>query len=221
MQPATAQAEVEISGLTADSRQVGAGYLFAALPGSRADGRDFIPQALEKGAAAVLAPEGTLLPETAQDEARPVALITDPNPRRRLALLAARFYGCQPETVAAVTGTNGKTSVASFTRQIWQALGHDAASLGTLGLQPPRADAPASLTTPDSVELHRCLATLARDHIDHVVLEASSHGLDQSRLDGVRVSAAAFTNLTRDHLDYHGTMEAYLAAKLRLFTGLL
>ncbi len=221
MQPATAQAEVEISGLTADSRQVGAGYLFAALPGSRADGRDFIPQALEKGAAAVLAPEGTLLPGTAQDEARPVALITDPNPRRRLALLAARFYGCQPETVAAVTGTNGKTSVASFTRQIWQALGHDAASLGTLGLQPPRADAPASLTTPDSVELHRCLATLARDHIDHVVLEASSHGLDQSRLDGVRVSAAAFTNLTRDHLDYHGTMEAYLAAKLRLFTGLL
>lgn len=221
MQPATAQAEVEISGLTADSRQVGAGYLFAALPGSRADGRDFIPQALEKGAAAVLAPKGTRLPETAQGEARPVALITDANPRRRLALLAARFYGCQPETVAAVTGTNGKTSVASFTRQIWQALGQDAASLGTLGLQPPRADAPASLTTPDSVELHRCLATLARDHIDHVVLEASSHGLDQSRLDGVRVSAAAFTNLTRDHLDYHGTMEAYLAAKLRLFTGLL
>lgn len=217
MQPATAQAEVEISGLTADSRQVGAGYLFAALPGSRADGRDFIPQALEKGAAAVLAPEGTRLPETT----RPVALITDANPRRRLALLAARFYGCQPETVAAVTGTNGKTSVATFTRQIWQALGHDAASLGTLGLQPPRADAPASLTTPDPVELHRCLATLTRDHIDHVVLEASSHGLDQSRLDGIRVSAAAFTNLTRDHLDYHGTMEAYLAAKLRLFTGLL
>ncbi|WP_264373075.1 UDP-N-acetylmuramoyl-L-alanyl-D-glutamate--2,6-diaminopimelate ligase [Pelagibius marinus] len=217
MQPATAQAEIEISGLTADSRQVAEGYLFAALPGSRADGRDFIPQALEKGAAAVLAPQGTRLPETTT----PVALITDPNPRRRLALLAARFYGCQPETVAAVTGTNGKTSVASFTRQIWQALGHDAASLGTLGLQPPRADAPASLTTPDSVELHRCLATLARDHIDHVVLEASSHGLDQSRLDGVRVSAAAFTNLTRDHLDYHRTMEAYLAAKLRLFTGLL
>jgi UDP-N-acetylmuramoyl-L-alanyl-D-glutamate--2,6-diaminopimelate ligase len=212
---------VEISGLTADSRQVAAGYLFAALPGSRADGRDFIPQALEKGAAAVLAPEGTVLPETPPGEARTVALITDFNPRRRLALLAARFYGCQPETVAAVTGTNGKTSVASFTRQIWQALGQEAASLGTLGLQPPRADAPASLTTPDSVELHRCLATLARDHIDHVVLEASSHGLDQSRLDGVRVSAAAFTNLTRDHLDYHGTMEAYLAAKLRLFTGLL
>ncbi len=217
MQPATAQAEVEISGLTADSRRVAAGYLFAALPGSRVDGRDFIPQALDKGAAAVLAPEGTRLPDGRRD----VALITDANPRRRLALLAARFYGRQPETACAVTGTNGKTSVASFTRQLWQALGHPAASLGTLGLQPPRADAPASLTTPDPVELHRCLAALARDHIDHVVLEASSHGLDQYRLDGIRVSAAAFTNLTRDHLDYHGTMEAYLAAKLRLFTELL
>ncbi len=217
MQPATAQAEVEISGLTADSRRVAAGYLFVALPGSRVDGRDFIPQALDKGAAAVLAPEGTRLPDGRRD----VALITDANPRRRLALLAARFYGRQPETACAVTGTNGKTSVASFTRQLWQALGYPAASLGTLGLQPPRADAPASLTTPDPVELHRCLAALARDHIDHVVLEASSHGLDQYRLDGIRVSAAAFTNLTRDHLDYHGTMEAYLAAKLRLFTELL
>jgi len=217
MQPEPAYAEVEISGLTADSRQVAAGYLFAALPGSRADGRAFIPQAIDKGAAAVLAPEGTVLSKTD----RPVALITDPDPRRRLALLAARFYGRQPATLAAVTGTNGKTSVASFTRQIWQALGHDAASLGTLGLQPTRPDAPASLTTPDPVELHRCLATLARDHIDHVVLEASSHGLDQSRLDGIRASAAAFTNLTRDHLDYHGSMEAYLAAKLRLFTELL
>ncbi|MGD1879386.1 MAG: UDP-N-acetylmuramoyl-L-alanyl-D-glutamate--2,6-diaminopimelate ligase [Kiloniellaceae bacterium] len=217
MQPGVAFSEVEISGLTADSRRVSAGTLFAALPGSRADGRDFIPQAIEQGAAAVLAPEGTVLPATAKQ----VALITDPNPRRRLALLAARFFGRQPATVATVTGTNGKTSVASFTRQIWQTLGHDAASLGTLGLQPPRPDAPAALTTPDPVELHRCLASLARERIDHVVLEASSHGLDQSRLDGVRASAAAFTNLTRDHLDYHGTMEAYLRAKLRLFTDLL
>ncbi len=217
MQPDAAYSEVEISGLTVDSRQVATGYLFAALPGSRADGRDFIPQALAQGAAAVLAPEGTVLPS----DARPVALITDPNPRRRLAQLAARFYQRQPETVAAVTGTNGKTSVASFTRQIWQTLGLNAASLGTLGLEPTRPDAPASLTTPDSVELHRCFATLARDLIDHVVLEASSHGLNQFRLDGVRVSAAAFTNLTRDHLDYHGTMEAYLGAKLRLFSELL
>ena len=215
--PIEAWAEMEISGLTADSRQVAAGYLFAALPGSRVDGRDFIPQALAGGATAVLAPKGTRLPEGAQD----IALITDANPRRRLAQLAARFYECQPATAAAVTGTNGKTSVASFTNQIWHALGHKAASLGTLGLQPPRPDAPASLTTPDPVELHRCLASLARDHVDHVVLEASSHGLDQYRLDGIRVSAAAFTNLTRDHLDYHGSMEAYLAAKLRLFTELL
>jgi UDP-N-acetylmuramoyl-L-alanyl-D-glutamate--2,6-diaminopimelate ligase len=221
MQPDAAYTEVEISGLTADSRKVAAGYLFAALPGSRADGRDFIPQAIEQGAAAVLAPEGTVLPAPKAPGAKPVALVTDPNPRRRLALLAARFYGRQPATVAAVTGTNGKTSVASFTRQIWHTLGHESASLGTLGLQPPRPDAPASLTTPDPVELHRCLASLARDRIDHVVLEASSHGLDQSRLDGIRASAAAFTNLTRDHLDYHGTMEAYLKAKLRLFTELL
>ncbi len=217
MQPEAALAEVDISGLTADSRQVAAGYLFAALPGSQADGRDFIPQALEKGAAAVLAPKGTTLPAGAPA----VALIIDDNPRRRLALLAARFYQRQPATAVAVTGTNGKTSVASFTSQIWHALGHEAASLGTLGLQPPRADAPASLTTPDPVELHRCLASLARDRVDHVVLEASSHGLDQFRLDGIRVSAAAFTNLTRDHLDYHGSMEAYLAAKMRLFSELL
>ena len=217
MQPEAAFAEVEISGLTADSRQVAAGSLFAALPGSSADGRDFIPQALDKGAAAVLAPKGTTLPA-----GKPaVALITDENPRRRLTLLAARFYQRQPATAVAVTGTNGKTSVASFTSQIWRALGHEAASLGTLGLQPPRADAPASLTTPDPVELHRCLASLARDRVDHVVLEASSHGLDQFRLDGIRVSAAAFTNLTRDHLDYHGSMEAYLAAKMRLFAELL
>jgi len=221
MRPGAAVAEVEISGLTADSRKVAVGYLFAALPGSRADGRDFIPQAIDQGAAAVLAPEGTVLPAPKAPGARPVALVTDHNPRRRLALFAARFYGRQPATVAAVTGTNGKTSVASFTRQLWQALGHASASLGTLGLQPPRADAPASLTTPDPVELHRCLATLARDSVNHVVLEASSHGLDQYRLDGIRVSAAAFTNLTRDHLDYHGTMEAYLAAKLRLFRELL
>ena len=179
--------------------------------------RDFIPQALDKGAAAVLAPKGTTLPAGTPA----VALITDENPRRRLALLAARFYQRQPATAVAVTGTNGKTSVASFTSQIWRALGHEAASLGTLGLQPPRADAPASLTTPDPVELHRCLASLARDRVDHVVLEASSHGLDQFRLDGIRVSVAAFTNLTRDHLDYHGSMEAYLAAKMRLFAELL
>ena len=209
--------DIDVRGLSVDSREVGPGFLFAALPGSHADGRDFIDQAVENGAAAVLAPSGTAL----KTYARPVGLITDDNPRRRLALMAARFHGGQPEVVAAVTGTNGKTSVASFTRQIWSGLGYRAASLGTLGLIPERSDAPASLTTPDPVELHRCLKSLADDGVDHLVLEASSHGLDQYRLDGVRVAAAAFTNLSRDHLDYHGDMAAYLDAKLRLFTDLL
>ncbi|MFQ5774234.1 MAG: UDP-N-acetylmuramoyl-L-alanyl-D-glutamate--2,6-diaminopimelate ligase [Kiloniellaceae bacterium] len=209
--------DTEIRGLSADSRTVGRGFLFAALPGSRADGRAYIDEAVAKGAVAVLAPTGTRL--KAYD--RPVRLVTDDNPRRRLALMAARFYGRQPAVVAAVTGTNGKTSVASFTSQIWARIGRETASLGTLGLVPPRPEAPKSLTTPDPVELHHCLAALAADGVDHLVMEASSHGLDQYRLDGVRIAAAAFTNLSRDHLDYHGDMAAYLAAKLRLFTELL
>ncbi len=212
----TAFEDIEITGLTADSRRVAPGHLFAALPGQQADGRDFIPQAVERGAAAILAPEGSRLPAQAQ-----VPLIVDPNPRRALARMAARFYVRQPRFVAAVTGTNGKTSVASFTRQLWGALGERAASLGTLGLEPPRVDAPAALTTPDPVELQRCLAALAADGFDHLCMEASSHGLHQYRLDGVRITAAAFTNLSRDHLDYHGDMDAYLAAKMRLFTELL
>ena len=212
-----AKQAMEVTGLSADSRSIEPGFLFAALPGSLHDGRDFIDDALGKGAIAVLAP-----PETAlRDHGRPVALITDDNPRRRLAQLAARFHPSQPKTIAAVTGTNGKTSVADFTRQIWSALGHRAASLGTLGLVPQRAGAPSSLTTPDPVELHACLARLVRDKIDHLVLEASSHGLDQYRLDGVKVGVAAFTNLSRDHLDYHGGMSAYFAAKRRLFADLL
>jgi UDP-N-acetylmuramoyl-L-alanyl-D-glutamate--2,6-diaminopimelate ligase len=215
-------AGIEIAGLTADSRAVRPGWLFAALPGTRTDGRSFIDSAIERGAVAVLAPQGTSL-KAGTDR---VALITDANPRRRLALLAARFFGAQPRMLAAVTGTNGKTSVADFTRQIWAALGHRAASIGTLGLIAPEdvalADAPrASLTTPDPIALHRDLADLARAGVDHLSIEASSHGLDQHRLDGLRVSAAAFTNLTRDHLDYHATMEAYLAAKLRLFDSLM
>lgn len=212
----TAQ-ELEIAGLTADSRQVAPGYLFAAIPGTRADGRAFIDQAVERGAVAVLAPSGTQL----GSYGRPVLLIVDPEPRRRLAQMAARLYKRQPREIAAVTGTNGKTSVAVFVRQIWERLGRKAASLGTLGLIPPRADAPAALTTPDPVELHRCLDALAAEGVEALAMEASSHGLDQYRLDGVRLSAAAFTNLSRDHLDYHGTMEAYLAAKARLFGELL
>lgn len=208
---------LEITGLTADSRRVEAGFLFAALPGAQADGRDFIDQAVAKGAVAVLVPSGTEIKRYDP----PVLLIQDSEPRRRLALMAAALYKRQPREIVAVTGTNGKTSVAVFVRQIWERLGRKAASLGTLGLTPPRSDAPAALTTPDPVDLHRCLAALADDDIDALAMEASSHGLDQYRLDGVRLSAAAFTNLSRDHLDYHGSMEAYLAAKARLFTALL
>ena len=200
MAPAADLRSLEIKGLSADSRKIAPGFLFAALPGSRTDGRRFIEDAVRRGAVAVLTEPGA--------EKAPVPLLTDPNPRRQLACLAARFYVRQPSTIAAVTGTNGKTSVAEFTRQIWRSLGHRSASLGTLGLNPPRADTPASLTTPDPVELHRCLAALAVDGVDHLAMEASSHGLDQFRLDGLRLKAAAFTNLSRDHLDYHGSEAA-------------
>ncbi|MHA1151978.1 MAG: UDP-N-acetylmuramoyl-L-alanyl-D-glutamate--2,6-diaminopimelate ligase [Alphaproteobacteria bacterium] len=217
MTPAANLADSDIHGLSADSRKVAPGYLFAALPGTREDGRRYIDQAIENGAIAVLAETGTTL----KARATPVRLIVDDNPRRRLALMAARFYRRQPEVVAAVTGTNGKTSVASFTRQIWHHGGCEAASLGTLGLFPMRPGAPESLTTPDPVELHRCLADLVEDGVDHLVVEASSHGLAQYRLDGIRIAAAAFTNLSHDHLDYHRDMASYLAAKLRLFDELL
>ncbi len=214
--------DVDILGLASDSRAVRPGDLFAALPGGRADGRDFIADALQSGAHAILAPPGTPLPA----DAGPVPVINDDNPRRRLALMAARFYGLQPETIAAVTGTNGKTSVVSFAEQIWTRLGHRAAALGTLGLTTSGAGLDGitragSLTTPDPVALHRHLADLKHLGVDHLALEASSHGLDQFRLDGVVFQAAAFTNLSRDHLDYHGTYEAYFAAKTRLFDTLL
>jgi UDP-N-acetylmuramoyl-L-alanyl-D-glutamate--2,6-diaminopimelate ligase len=150
-----------------------------------------------------------------------VALVFDDNPRRRFAMMAARFYGRQPKTVAAVTGTNGKTSVVWFLRQIWAVLGHSAASVGTLGIIAPGLEQPGSLTTLDPVTLHQTLARLAEMGVDRLAMEASSHGLDQYRLDGVEIAAAAFTNLTRDHLDYHGTMQAYLSAKLRLFSELV
>jgi UDP-N-acetylmuramoyl-L-alanyl-D-glutamate--2,6-diaminopimelate ligase len=210
-------ANIAITGLTADSRQVRPGYLFAALPGSKQDGRTFIPTAIAQGAAAILVPDGDNLPTVPAE----VALATAANPRRALALLAARFSGAQPKTIAAVTGTSGKTSTTVFTRQLWSLLGLRAASLGTIGLVAPGYELPDSLTTPDPVELHRMLAELAIRKIDHLAMEASSHGLDQFRLDGVQVTAAAFTNLSRDHLDYHGDMKAYLTAKLRLFSDLL
>ncbi|MBR0671524.1 UDP-N-acetylmuramoyl-L-alanyl-D-glutamate--2,6-diaminopimelate ligase [Roseomonas soli] len=206
-----------IAGLTADSRAVAPGMVFAALPGLRADGRAFIADAVERGAAAVIAPEGTEWPPGVP--VRP--MITSADPRRTLALMAAAFHGAQPHTVVAVTGTNGKTSTVDFLRQIWTAGGERAASLGTLGLVAPGFPPGPSLTTPDPVALHATLARLERAGFGAAAMEASSHGLDQRRLDGVVLAAAGFTNLTRDHLDYHGTMEAYRAAKLRLFDTLL
>jgi UDP-N-acetylmuramoyl-L-alanyl-D-glutamate--2,6-diaminopimelate ligase len=207
----------ELAGLTADSRAVRPGFLFAALPGARADGRAFIADAVARGAAAVLAPEGTEWPPGVP----PRPLLTAADPRRALSLAAAAFFGAQPRIMAAVTGTNGKTSTVDFLRQLWTLAGTRAASLGTLGLVAEGFAPGPSLTTPDPVTLHETLAALARAGVGAAAVEASSHGLEQRRLDGVRLAAAGFTNLTRDHLDYHGTMEDYRAAKLRLFATLL
>jgi len=212
-----AAAGLEIAGLTADSRAVEPGFLFAALPGGKANGVDFIPEAARRGAVAVLAPDGAALP--AGVEALPV--IRDPLPRRRFARMAAAFYGAQPETVAAVTGTSGKSSTVSFARQIWRALGLKSASLGTLGIESDPITRYAGLTTADPVALHADLAALARAGVTHAAMEASSHGLDQYRLDGVRVAAAGFTSFGRDHLDYHESTAAYFDAKARLFTEVL
>jgi UDP-N-acetylmuramoyl-L-alanyl-D-glutamate--2,6-diaminopimelate ligase len=208
---------IPLTGLTADSRQVRPGYLFAAIPGTVTDGARFIPDALAKGATAILAPPGI----DANALGPNVTLVTDANPRRRLARMAAAFHAPQPDTIVAVTGTNGKSSVAGFTRQIWAATGLKATSLGTLGIEGPGYEASEGLTTPDPVDLHRELANMAENRIQHVAMEASSHGLDQHRLDGVRFAAAAFTNLSHEHLDYHGTMEIYRQAKLRLFEELV
>ncbi|MFO1027378.1 MAG: UDP-N-acetylmuramoyl-L-alanyl-D-glutamate--2,6-diaminopimelate ligase [Acetobacteraceae bacterium] len=212
-----AVAHLDIAGVTADSRAVVPGDLFAALPGTRVDGRTFIAEAVARGAIAVLAPPGTAWPPGVPP--RPV--IMDAEPRRALAQIASVLAGPQPKIVAAVTGTNGKTSTVEFTRQLWASAGVKAASLGTLGLIAPGFDPGPGLTTPDPVSLAETLAGLARHGVDRAAMEASSHGLDQFRLDGVRLSAAAFTNLTRDHLDYHGTLDAYRAAKMRLFAELL
>ena len=207
-----ASGDPDIMGLTADSRDVRPGWLFAAIPGTRQDGRAYIEDALARGAVAVLT-----TPDAEERVHGRVPLLAEVDPRHGLAQLAATFYTPQPKTLAAVTGTNGKTSVAEFTRQMWAALGHEAASLGTLGVTRASGVEGPSLTTPDPVQLHTTLRDLARDGVDHAVIEASSHGLDQARLDGVTVHAAAFTNLSRDHLDYHGSIDAYRAAKLRVF----
>ena len=210
-------AQLAIAGLTADSRAVAPGYLFVALPGTSADGRRFIADAVERGAAAVLAPEGTTWPAGVP----PRPLITHMQPRLALARLAAAHSGAQPRMIAAVTGTNGKTSTVDFLRQLWTFRGLPAASLGTLGLIAPGHAGGSGLTTPDPIALSNIMAGLSCDGVQHAAIEASSHGLDQFRLDGLRIAAAGFSNFTRDHLDYHGTQQAYRLAKLRLFSELL
>ncbi len=208
-------ANKQVSGLTADSRLVKPGFLFAALPGAKADGRQFIDKAISAGACAILTS-----PEAAVN-VRGAITVPHDNPRKHFSELAARFYKDQPANIVAVTGTNGKTSVADFTRQLWTLMGTRAASLGTLGLRSPVRSMDGGLTTPDPVKLHQILAEIEADGVTHVALEASSHGLDQWRLDGVKLKAAAFTNLTRDHLDYHKSEKKYFAAKARLFSELL
>ena len=207
-------AALDISGLAADSRKAARGSLFFAVPGTQADGLDFAPDAVSRGAVAVVAARAPEKPLGA-----PVIVVSDV--RLALSRAAARFHPLQPATIAAVTGTSGKTSIAAFLRQIWLYCGRQAASMGTIGIVAPSGAVYGSLTTPDSITLHETLEKLAQDGVTHLAMEASSHGLDQRRLDGVRLSAGAFTNLSRDHLDYHATLDEYLAAKLRLFEALL
>src|ERR1700754_2243241 len=204
---------IDVSGLAMDSRAVKPGDLFFALSGSKTDGARFIDAAIASGAVAIVGdhlPPGFSVPS-----------VTTPNPRRALALAAAKLYPKQPETIAAVTGTSGKTSVAAFTRQIWQRLGHASASIGTIGLVSPKRTVYGSLTTPDPIALHKQLDEITGEGVTHLAFEASSHGLDQFRLDGVRIAAGGFTNLSRDHMDYHPDVAHYLAAKLRLFCDLV
>ncbi|MDR3450625.1 MAG: UDP-N-acetylmuramoyl-L-alanyl-D-glutamate--2,6-diaminopimelate ligase [Alphaproteobacteria bacterium] len=204
--------DLDITGLTQDSRKAKPGSLFIATPGTKLDGRAFVDDAIKNGASAILAPEGFSC-------AAPTLLTHDM--RRATAAFAAAFYPRQPETIVAVTGTSGKTSTAQFAREIWQALGHQSASIGTLGLVTAEGTSYGSLTTPDAITLHHLLDDCAEQGITHAALEASSHGIELHRLDKVRLKAGGFTNLSRDHLDYHQTMEAYFKAKLRLFEELL
>lgn len=204
----------DIAAITADSRRVTPGALFFAVPGTKADGLAFVNAAVQNGAVAVVA-------DRTPTCSMSVPVIKMADVRAALAQASARMYPRQPATIAAVTGTSGKTSVAAFLRQIWKRCGRAAASLGTIGLVTPAGDVYGSLTTPDPVTLHETLDRITGDGVSHLAMEASSHGLDQRRLDGVRMSAAGFTNLSRDHLDYHADLDEYLAAKLRLFNTLL
>ena len=208
---------LKITGLASDSRKVKPGYLFAALTGTKTDGARFVKDAVARGAVAVLG-----APAIAEDVAAlGVRFIPDENPRAGLARYAAAFFASQPDIVAAVTGTKGKSSIVAFLREIWTALGKPAASLGTVGVIGPNGTKPLAHTTPDPVEIHELLARLKADGVDHLAIEASSHGLDQHRLDGVTIKGCGFTNITRDHMDYHPTFEDYLTAKLRLFSEMV
>src|SRR3984957_7118427 len=212
----TGNPDLAVSGVTADSRAVKPGDIFAAIAGNKADGLKFVAPAIAAGAAAIVAQQAPETPLSAG-----VAFVRSGNVRRALSLIAAKFFARQPQTIAAVTGTSGKTSVAAFTRQIWSALGFSAASIGTIGVVAPSGETYGSLTTPDPVELHRSIDALAADGVTHLAIEASSHGLDQFRLDGLRIAAGGFTKITPDHLDYHQNFAAFLAPKLRLFEVLL
>jgi UDP-N-acetylmuramoyl-L-alanyl-D-glutamate--2,6-diaminopimelate ligase len=214
--PDPAAGSLEVTGVTSDSRAVAPGDIFVAIPGIKTDGGRFIADAEARGAVAAVAAESASVPAGL---GIPVLRVSDP--RRALSKIAAQIYSGQPPVVVAVTGTSGKTSVAEFARQIFHACGRNAASLGTIGVVSPKSTIYGSLTTPDPVALHKSLAALAADGVTHLAMEASSHGLDQHRLDGVEITAAAFTNLGRDHMDYHPTVEDYFAAKMRLFENLL
>ncbi|MER8748599.1 UDP-N-acetylmuramoyl-L-alanyl-D-glutamate--2,6-diaminopimelate ligase [Mesorhizobium sp. M1050] len=211
----TTSADLEVIGISSDSRQVRSGVVFFALAGTKADGAAYAADAAARGAAAIVAAKGSAIAGLSV----PVLAVDDP--RLALALSAARYFGKQPQTMVAVTGTSGKTSVAAFTRQIWEQAGYAAASIGTTGVVAPGRNDYGSLTTPDPVALHQLLRELADAGVNHASMEASSHGLDQRRLDGVKLAAGGFTNLGRDHMDYHPTIEDYHRAKLRLFDTLL
>ena len=210
-----------VAGLAVDSREVRDGFVFFAMPGTRRDGATFAQYAVRQGAIAVVATEAGV--ETARGDigGLPVPFFVTEEPRALLARLAARFYGAQPRVMAAVTGTNGKTSTAHFLHQIWAAAGHRAVVFGTTGVEGDGFEEPLSHTTPEPIALHALLARLAQMGCTHAAMEASSHGLAQHRLDGVALAAAALTNITRDHMDYHASHEDYVAAKLRLFGEVL
>jgi len=203
--------DAPVTGLSADSRKIIDGMVFAALPGTAMDGRDFIPQAIKNGAVAILSVEGVKAD---------VPVIAMPKPRLTYAQVAAKLFPGQPDTLVAMTGTNGKSSTVDFLRQIWAFAGFNAACFGTLGVTSSCGYKPMTHTTPDALALHQTLSELAKEGVTHAAMEASSHGLKQYRMDGVRVTASGFSNLTQDHFDYHPSVQDYFTSKARLFIDL-